>query len=148
MKRALLALATVGVLAGAATIADAQNLTVIQQRQALFKQMGDGSVAVGRMLRNEQPFDLAAAQSFLATVATNAPQFAALFPADSRTGANTAALPAIWQNQTEVNGLFARLGATATAARAAVTNEATFRANAPGVLGVCGECHRTYRERR
>ena len=33
MKRALLALATIAILGGAATIADAQNLQVIQQRR-------------------------------------------------------------------------------------------------------------------
>ncbi len=128
--------------------AEAQNVAVIQQRQALFKQMGDASVPIGRMLRGEIPYDAAAVQAFLTSVTTVAPQLPGLFPDDSRTGGNTAALPALFTARTEVNALFQRLGTAAAAARTSITDQATLRANMPAVVGVCGECHRVYRERR
>lgn len=147
MRRTLaLALATTATACALfAGIALAQNAGAITQRRAYLKEMGDASAPVGRMVRGETPFDLAPVQAFLDIVARNAERLPAQFPPDSRTGGETRALPAIWERHSEFTGLFARLRERAVAARAAITNEATFRPNITQVLGVCGECHRPFR---
>jgi cytochrome c556 len=144
MRRSLVVavvLATAAAVGGAAL---AQNAATIAQRRALLKTMGDSVGPIGPMLRREQPFALEPVQRALATIAATAPQMPPLFPNDARTG-DTRALAAIWERKPEFEALFARLGSTATAARAAVVDEASFRAQMPAVLGVCGECHRPFR---
>jgi cytochrome c556 len=145
MRRSIPLLIATALAVGVAGYAAAQNLAPITQRKALLKEIGDSVGPIGPMLRRERPFDLAAVQASLTIIARNAPQLPALFPSDNRTGGDTRALPALFERKAEVDALFARLGTAATAARTAITDEATFRAQMPGVLGVCGECHRTYR---
>jgi cytochrome c556 len=40
-----------------------------------------------------------------------------LFPDDSKTGGDTAALPLIWEKKSEFDAIFVKLGADSTAAR-------------------------------
>lgn len=115
----------------------------IKERQALLKQYGEVTKPVGGMLKGEK-FDLATVQTALDTYAKNAKVLPGLFPAGSDKG-DTAAAPAIWQKNEEFKALFAKLEADATAARAAITDEASFKANFPGVIRTCGTCHDTFR---
>lgn len=132
-------------LAVAATgVAIGQNAQSIAQRRAIFKEMGDALAPVGPMVRSQAPFQLEAVQNALAVIERNAQRLPNAFPPDSRTG-DTNALPAAFERLPEVQALFARLGSQATAARAAIRDEASFRATMPGVLGICAECHRGFR---
>lgn len=131
-------------LTASAGMAVAQNASAIAERRALLKQIGDAVGPLGRMLRREQAFDLAIVQASFGVLATNAARLPAAFPADSRTG-DTKALPVIWDRKPEFEALFNRMSTQAAAARTRVTDEASFRAAAPQVLGVCGECHRSFR---
>jgi cytochrome c556 len=145
MQRSIPLLIAAALVTGAAGYAAAQNLAPITQRKALLKEIGDGIGPIGPMLRRERPFDLAVVQASLTVIARNTPQLPALFPPDSRTGGETRALPALFDRKAEVDALFGRLTTAATAARTGITDEATFRAQFPGVLAVCGECHRSFR---
>jgi len=98
------------------------------------------------MLRGQTPFDLAAAQKALAGFQEVAAKAPALFPPDSQTG-DTNALPAIWENKADFDARFAKFGADAKAAAAAITDEASFKANMPNVLKNCGGCHELYKKR-
>jgi len=116
----------------------------IGQRRALLKEMGQASSPVGKMLRGEDAFDLAKVQAALKVIAANTAKLPEFFPEDSQTG-DTKALPAIWQNKSDVVGRFGKLHQEANAAGSAIVDEASFRAQMPKVLGNCGNCHQNYR---
>lgn len=91
------------------------------------------------------PFDLTATQTSLKTFGNVAAKMPALFPEDSKTGGDTAALPAIWENKSDFDARFAAFGQDAAAALAVVNDEASFKANIPKVFQNCGGCHEKYR---
>ncbi|HXW20109.1 MAG TPA: cytochrome c, partial [Roseiarcus sp.] len=68
-----------------------------------------------------------------------------LFPDNSKTGEDTHALPAIWENKADFVAHFQKLGADSTALLASIKDEATFKAEMPGLFKDCGACHETYR---
>ena len=115
----------------------------IAARKALMKSNGAATKTIVGMLKCA-PYYLAAVQSALKSYADYAAAAPALFPDSSKTG-DTHALPAIWDNKADFEARFKKFGADASAAMAAVTDEASFKANVPGVLKNCGSCHETYR---
>ena len=52
----------------------------------------------------------------------------ALFPENSKTGGETAALPAIWDNMADFKGKFTKFGADAKAAQSSVKDLDSFKA--------------------
>lgn len=144
-RRWAVAVAAVSFSAIAATAVVAQS-DVIKQRQTLLKQFGDVTKPVGGMLRGSVPFDLATVQAALDIYAKNAKVLPTLFPVGSDTG-DTEALPTVWSKNAEFVALYAKLGSDATAARTAITDEASFKANFPGVVKNCGTCHDTFRKK-
>jgi len=117
----------------------------IDQRKASMKKLGGAAGPVGQMLQGKAPFDLAKVKESFGTIAGEAKAAILLFPADSKTGGDTKALPAIWEKKAEFDAHFAKLEADATAAVAGTTDEASFKANAGKVLGSCGACHKDFR---
>lgn len=130
----------------AAIPASAQNLEAIKARKGLLKEMADATKGPGAMLKQEKPFDLAAVKAALAKYQENAPKVAKLFPDDSKTGGDTEALPAIWENKDDVMQRYEKLAADAKAAEGKITDEFTFMEEFPKVVGNCGACHKKYRE--
>ena len=116
----------------------------VAQRRAIMKKNGEVTKVAVEMLKGA-PFDLAAAQAALQAYANAAEKMPALFPDDSKTGGDTAALPAIWENKADVTARFGKLGADAKAAMTAITDEASFKAKFPDVLKNCGGCHELYK---
>jgi cytochrome c556 len=139
MRKLVLTIAALGVAATAAFAASA----AIGERKALFREMGQATRPIGAMLQGAAPFDLAAVQRALDIYAANAPKLKGLFPDDSKEG-DTKALPAIWENKADFESRFDAFAAQATAAKAAITDEATFRQNMGPLLGNCGACHDRY----
>lgn len=133
----LAALALVGVAGVAA--ADA-----LSDRQAILKSWGDDTRPVGAMLKGEAPFELAKVQTALANYVATAAKLPGMFPDNSKTG-KTEASPRIWEEKAKFEPLFAKLEADAKAASAAITDEASFKANIGKVLGNCKGCHDDYR---
>ncbi len=119
----------------------------IAQRQALMKSNGNAAKAIGDMLKGA-PFDLAVVQAGLKTFANSAAKAPALFPDDSKTGGDTEALPAIWANKPDFEARFAKLGKESAAAMVAITDEASFKAEAPALFKNCGGCHELYRAKK
>ena len=68
------------------------------------------------MIDGKRPFDLEAAKKVLATFAENADKSKPLYPDTSKTGGDTAALPAIWENKADFE---AKLTKFATESKAA-----------------------------
>jgi cytochrome c556 len=122
-----------------------QNLDVIKQRKEAMKQNGGAAGAAAKMLKGETPFDLAAAQAALKTMIDVAAKMPSLFPDDSKTGGDTKALAAIWADKADFNARFAKFGADATTALAAVSDKASFGAAMTPVFKNCGGCHEKYR---
>ncbi len=131
---------------GAAGTVGAQNLEPIKARKELLKEMGKATDQPGKMLKQEVPFSLDAVKAALKTYQENAPKIAKLFPDDSKTGGETEALPAIWENKDDVAKRYETLAAEAKAAEAKITDEISFTEEFPKVVGNCSSCHKKYRE--
>jgi cytochrome c556 len=119
---------------------------VIKDRKAIMKGNGDQAKIGAAMAKGEQPFDLAAAQKIFATYADAATKMPSLFPDDSKTGGETAALPKIWEDMADFKARFAKFGDDAKTAQASVKDLDSFK-TAFGNIGKndCGGCHQLYR---
>ncbi len=138
---------TVAAVAVGITVAVAQQ-DPIAARKALMKNMGAQSGQAAKMLKGEEPFDLAKAKKLLETVAEDAAKAPALFPDTAKTGGETAALPAIWEKNDDFKARFAKLASEAKAAEGSVKDEASFKAAFPAVGKECGGCHELYRAKK
>jgi cytochrome c556 len=139
--------AVVLALATLATAAVSQE-DPIAKRQAIFKSFGQASRDPGAMLKGDQPFDLPKVQAALRTYQDGSQKLPDLFPEDSKTGHDTQALPAIWQDKARFNGMMAKFGQDAGVALASIKDEASFKAEFPKVLRDCGGCHEAFRQKR
>ncbi len=140
MRRLVIATALAAL---AATAALAQG-DPVDQREALFKEWGRATRPVGEMLKGDAAFDLAKVQAALDVYVKNAKVLPGLFPP----GATGNAQPAVWSRNDEFKALFAKFEQDATAARGAITDEASFKANFPSVVRTCGTCHETFRVKK
>lgn len=120
----------------------------IAKRQNILKGWGDATKPVAAMLKGEAAYDGAAVQKALAAYSTGAKELVALFPDDSKTGGDTAALPGIWNDKAKFTGIYDKLAAESTAAAAAIKDEASMKANFPKVLGNCKACHDDFRQKK
>ena len=142
MIRTVLAVA---VLAIGVTAVIAQS-DPIAARKAVMKANGDQSKIATDMLEGKQPFNLDAAKKIFATFA-EAEKVRTLFPDSAKTGGDTAALPAIWENKADFDAKLTKFVADAKAAGAATTDADTFKAQITEVRKNCGGCHQTYRKK-
>ncbi|OYW54990.1 MAG: hypothetical protein B7Y80_09070 [Hyphomicrobium sp. 32-62-53] len=128
------------------TLALAQNADVIKERKANFKAMADAAKPTGAMMKGEADFDLAAVKNAIKVFQEKAALQGKLFPDNSKEGEKTEALPAIWENKADFEERFVKLAEAAKAADASITDEDTFGAEWPKVMGNCGSCHKKYRK--
>lgn len=142
MKRSSI---VVALLVLGATAASAQNLEAIKARQTLYKAMAAVTKAPAGALKGAAPFDLEAARTALDTYIATAAKLPGLFPEDSKTGGETQALPEVWTHKDEFLARLAKFGQDATAAKASIKDEASFKAQFPKVLANCGGCHKVFR---
>lgn len=112
--------------------------------KATGKQAGAGAA----MIRGETPFDLDKAKAIFATFQDTAAKAPPLFPDTSKTGNDTAALPAIWDNKPDFESRFTKLASDAKAAQASVTDLDSFKSNFTAVAKDCGGCHENYRQKK
>ena len=131
----------------AASAACAQN-DPIAARRAILKGFGDVTKGAAAMLKGEVPFDLAAVRNALKTYSEGAKKLPALFPEDSKTGGDTAALPKIWDDKARFESLYAKLDRDAAANMNAIVDEASFKREFPKQLGDCKTCHDDYRAKK
>jgi cytochrome c556 len=142
MNRIVLA---VGAVALAVTAVAAQS-DPIAARRALMKKNGDEAKIVTAMVKGEAPFDAAKAQTAFATFADSAAKAPALFPDNSKTGGDTAALPAIWENKADFDARLAKFGTAAKEAEGKVKDLDGLKATWGGFAKEnCGGCHEKYR---
>jgi cytochrome c556 len=145
MTRIVLAAAAVAL----AVTAVAAQSDPIAARKALMKQNGDQAKIVATMVKGDAPFDAAKAQAAFATFADAATKAPALFPETSKTGGETAALPAIWENKADFDARLVKFGVDSKAAQSAVKDLDTFKATWGSLLkNNCGGCHEKYRQKK
>jgi cytochrome c556 len=136
----------VAVLAFGATALVAQS-DPIAARKALMKANGDQNRVATEMLEGKRPFNLDEAKKVLATFAETGEKAPALFPDDSKTGGDTAALPAIWENKSDFQAKLAKFAHDSKAAVDATKDLDSFKVQITEVRKNCGGCHQTYRKR-
>ncbi len=128
------------------TAALAQNAAVIKERQSHLEAMGKALKAPTKMYKGDADFELEKVLSTLKVIQEKAAVLPKLFPDDSKTGEETEALPAIWENKTDFTDRFPKLAAAAKAAEAAITDEFTFQDEFLKVVDNCKKCHKKYRK--
>ena len=143
MRRIVLAFVAAAI---GATAVVAQNVAVIDERKKLLKDMGKATKPVGAMFKGEAEFDLAKVQAALKAIQETAPRLPPLFPEDSKTGSDTEALPAIWDDKADFEDRFKKLADAAKAAEASIVDEATFPDTWKQVMGNCSGCHKKFRK--
>jgi cytochrome c556 len=144
MKRLAL-VATVLALGGSFALAQQDPIAA---RKAIMKKNGDEAKIGTQFMKGEAPFDLAKAKAIFAAYADAASKAPNLFPDNSKTGGETAALPAIWEKKDDFNAKLKKFGEDAKEAESKVTDEASFKATFPNVQKNCGGCHETYRMKK
>lgn len=145
MIRSLLIVAA---LAVGTTAVVAQGGDPIAQRKAAMKSLGAGMGPMGGMMKGERPFDLAAVKASLETFGKVGKDMGGLFPATSKTGGDTEALPAIWDNAAGWNEAIKKFNDATAAAAANIKDEASFKAEFPKLGATCGGCHNTFRMKK
>jgi cytochrome c556 len=143
MKRTMF---VASLLALGVTAAIAQS-NVVEQRQALMKEMGAQTRPIGAMMRGQEPFDLAKVQAGLKVFAENPKKFVTLFPESSKNAEKTEALPTIWENKAKFEATGNKLSQDAQTAMTTIKDEASFKAEMPKVLQNCGACHNEFRKK-
>lgn len=124
----------------------AQNVDAIKARQTAMKTIGKSAKAAGGYLKGETEFDATKAAALFTTMKTSAVTFGKNFPADSKTGNDTEASPAIWDKPGEFKAHLADFEGDLDAAIAAkpATLDA-FKASFGEVSKNCKACHQEFR---
>jgi cytochrome c556 len=129
------------------SVAVSADSDAIAQRRDLMKANGKAAKALVDIIKGA-PFELTTVQASLKTFLNAAEKMPKLFPDDSKTGGETHALPAIWENKADVDARFAKLGTDASTALKNITDEASFKADIKPVLDNCGACHEHYKAKQ
>ena len=120
----------------------------IATRKQIMKDVGAAAKTGGGMAKGDVPYDQAKAQQILVTFMDAGTKMPALFPDSSKTGGETAALPAVWQTMDDFKGKFDKFAADAKAAQTTVKDLDTFKSAFGGIAKNCGGCHETYRAKK
>jgi len=118
----------------------------ISARQEAMKAIAGAAKGPGAVMKGEAEFDLAKVHSSLAVYQEQAAKLKDLWPSDSKSGGDTAALPAVWEKKDDFLARFDKFVADAKTAAANIKDEASFKAEWPKVMSNCGGCHKEYRK--
>jgi cytochrome c556 len=143
MKRLVLAVAVVA-LGVTAVLAQSDPIAA---RKQLMKDNGAQSKVARDMIDGKEPYDNAKAQKVLTTFAAAHDKGKNLWPDNSKTGGDTASLPAIWENKADFDAKLAKLSSDAQAAEPTVKDLDSFKAAMGNIGKDCGGCHNTYRKK-
>ena len=142
--RMIFAVAALAAVAFGATAVVAQQ-DPIAARKALMKSNGQAAGALAKMVKGDEPFDLATVKKSFATFEDAAAKMPALYPDKSKTGGETSAAPKIWEDMADFKAKFVKFGEDAKAADASVKDLDSLKAAMSGLGKNCGGCHEVYR---
>lgn len=144
MRNARLIAATLAATLIAAPVLAQDN--PIKARQALMELNGKDAKAGGDMLKGAAPFNAAKAKAIFISMNDVANKYGALFPANSKTGFDTEAAPAIWTKPAEFKAAVAKFQAdTSAAMKVDVSTQAAFGQQFGKVTANCKSCHESFR---
>ena len=136
-------LAATALLAGV-TVLLAQSDPIAQRKELMKSNVGHQK-NVNAMVKGEAPFDAAKANQAFTTWGENAQRIPSLFPSPPPEGADTRALPKIWENKADFEAKAAALKKAADAGKGKTNSLDELKAAAPAVTKACGDCHDAYR---
>jgi cytochrome c556 len=115
-------------------------------RHELMEDVGAAAKTVGKMVKEESPFDAADAMASFETWSKAAAEFGSLFPEGSDTGHDTEAKATIWSDRAGFEEALAAFDEAVTAAiKAAPQDLEALKAAAGPVFKTCKSCHEDYR---
>lgn len=138
---AVLALGAVALATGVAAQGN-----VLQQRQALMKEMGDQVKAGSAVLKGQAKYDAEKAAAIFKSLGASMQDFGKLFPPGSNTG-DTKAAPAVWSDRAGFDAAIASFNKVVAANAGAAGTEAGFKTAFTAVANECRTCHETYKLR-
>ncbi|MEA2873657.1 MAG: hypothetical protein QOH67_3633 [Hyphomicrobiales bacterium] len=144
MLRTVLAVTAIAV---GVTVVAAQSDPIAARKQHM-KDVGAQTKTGAGMAKGEIPYDQEKAQAIFAAYVKTGTELPTLFPETSKTGGDTAALPAIWANMSDFKAKSDKLVADAKQAQATVKDLDSFKAAFPTLTQDCGSCHETYRAKK
>ena len=117
-----------------------------EARHELMEDVGGAAKTIGKMLKEEAPFDAAQAMEALQVWADSAEPFGDMFPKGSETGFDTEAKSTIWSDRAGFEQALAEFKQKADAAVAANPQTLVELQPAAGpVFKACKGCHESYR---
>jgi len=141
MIRTVLAMAAVAL---GVTFAIAQS-DPIAQRKAIMKNNGKNAGAVNRMVRGEDPFDAAKVNAAFSEWADAAQKLPPLFASPPPAGADTRALPKIWETKADFDAKLAAFGKAVADNKDKAKTLDELKVAFPAVNKACNDCHEPYR---
>jgi cytochrome c556 len=144
MLRTVLA---VGAIAIGITVVAAQSDPIAARRQHM-KDLGAQTKTGAGIAKGEIPYDQAKADAIFASYVKAGTELPNLVPETSKTGGDTAALPAIWANSADFKAKSEKFVADAKQAQATVKDLDSFKGAFGGLTKNCGSCHETYRAKK
>jgi len=118
----------------------------ISARQEAMKAIAGAAKEPGAVMKGEAKFDLAKVHNALAIYEEQAKKLKTLWPDNSKSGGDTAALPAVWEKKSDFLARLDKLAADSKAATASIKDDTSFKAEWPKVMSNCGGCHKEYRK--
>lgn len=121
-------------------------MAAIEKRQELMKSAGRATKAAGQMVKGETAWDADAAAAAMQTLVDVGTEFPTLFPDDSKTGGDTEAAPAIWDDKSDFEAHSASLAEDAGAAKTAAAGGLdAFKPAFGKAASNCRSCHEKFR---
>lgn len=120
----------------------------IATRKDSMKKVARANGDVSKMIKGDAPFRLDTVQTALKVMEETARTMPALYSDDAKTGADTRALPKIWEDKAAFNASFAKFGKDASEASTKIMDEASFKTAYGAVLTNCDSCHDAYRAKK
>lgn len=117
----------------------------IAARKASMKATGAATGAGAKFAKGETPFNLDEAKKIFQVYIDTAKVNPMLYPDNSRTGGETAALPKVWEDNATFKAGFAKWEKDATDALPTIKDLASFQVAFGNVTKNCGSCHETFR---
>ncbi len=141
MIRTILAMTAVAI---GVSLAGAQS-DPLAERKLLMKGNADGARNVNRMVRAEDPFDVAKVNAAFAQWAETAEKLPGLFPEPPKPGQDTRALPKIWETKADFDAKIASFGKAVADNKDKVKTLDELKVAFPIVSKACNDCHEPYR---
>ena len=141
MFRTVLAMAAIAV---GVTAVMAQS-DPIAQRKSLMKENGKHSGALNRMVRGEDPFDAAKVDVAYAGLADTASKLSPLFASPPPAGADTRALPKIWESKSDFDAKLAAFSKAVADNKDKGKTLDELKVSYAALSKACGDCHEPYR---